>query len=132
MRIILFRSYENLKLYVILCIFCVLMIFYIYQIIHSFPNKFKSLSSKFPIFFFYNNEDKAVSRFFFDAYFDRYCVNVALNNSTHSILIIRESIAVIKFMKEMLLNKKRRWYSLCYNSMVLPRFLANFIVVCNI
>ena len=36
---------------------------------HSFPNKF-------------------LISFFFDAYFHLYCANVALNNSTHSILII--------------------------------------------
>ena len=47
MRIIFFRTYEGLKLYIILCIFCVLMIFYIYQTINSFPDKFKSLPSKF-------------------------------------------------------------------------------------
>ena len=47
MRIILFRTYELLKLYIILCIFHVLISFDIYQTIHSFPNKFQSLSSKF-------------------------------------------------------------------------------------
>ena len=31
MWIILFRTYERLKLYMILCMFCVLIIFYIYQ-----------------------------------------------------------------------------------------------------
>ena len=47
MKIILFRAYEHLKLYIILYIFYVLIIFYIYQTIHSFPNKLKSLPSKF-------------------------------------------------------------------------------------
>ena len=41
MKIILFRTYEDLKLYIILCIFHVLKILYIYQAVHSFPNKFK-------------------------------------------------------------------------------------------
>ena len=67
MRIVLFRSYEHLKLHIILRIFCVLIIFYIYQTIHSFPNKFKSLPSKFHKFFCYNNEDKTTSSFFFAA-----------------------------------------------------------------
>ena len=35
MRIILFRTYEHLKLYIILYIFHVLMIFFIYQTMHS-------------------------------------------------------------------------------------------------
>ena len=47
MRIILFRTYELLKLYIALCIFHVLISFDIYQTMHSFPNKFQSLSSKF-------------------------------------------------------------------------------------
>ena len=36
MRIILFRTYEHLKLYIIPRISCVLIIFYIYQTIHFF------------------------------------------------------------------------------------------------
>ena len=88
MRIISFRSYEHLKLYIILCIFCVLVMFFIYQIIHYFLNKCMSLPSKFQKCFYNNNEDKAVSVFFFDAYFDWWCVNVALNTSRHRILII--------------------------------------------
>ena len=88
MRITLFRTYERLKLYVILCIFYVLIISCIYQTIHSFPNKFKSLTSKSHKNFYYNSEDKAVSNFFFDAFFNRQCVHVALNSSKHSILII--------------------------------------------
>ena len=47
MRIISFKTYEHLKLYIILCIFRVLNTFYIYQTIHLFPNKFKSLPFKF-------------------------------------------------------------------------------------
>ena len=47
MGIILFRTYELLKLQVILCIFHVVISFDIYQTIHSFPNKFQSLPSKF-------------------------------------------------------------------------------------
>ena len=47
MRIILFRTYEYLKLCIILYIFHVLRIFYIYQTISYHSNKFKSLSSKF-------------------------------------------------------------------------------------
>ena len=60
MKIILFRTYEHLKLYIILSIFHVL---YIYQTIHSLANKFKSLPSKFRECFWYNSEDKAVSNF---------------------------------------------------------------------
>ena len=36
MRIILFRTYEYLKLYIVLSVFHVLIIFYIYQTLHSF------------------------------------------------------------------------------------------------
>ena len=46
---------------------------------HFFPNKFKSLPAKFRKCFWYNCED---------AYFDRKCVNAALNNSAYSILNI--------------------------------------------
>ena len=63
---ILFRTYEHLKLYIILCISHALISFYIYQTIHSFPNKFNSLPSKFRKCFQYNSENKAVSSFFFD------------------------------------------------------------------
>ena len=52
LSIILLRPYEHLKLYIILCIFHVLRTFYIYQTIHSFPIKFKSLPSKFRKRFF--------------------------------------------------------------------------------
>ena len=88
MRIILFRNYGSLKLYIILYIFYVLIIVSIYQTIHSNNNKFKSLPSKFRKCWYYNSEDKIVSSFSFDTYFDRQYVNVALNNSTHSVLII--------------------------------------------
>ena len=47
MRKVLFRTYEHLKLYIILGMFYVLMTFHIYQTIHSIPNKFNSLLSKF-------------------------------------------------------------------------------------
>ena len=47
MRMMFLRTYELLKLDIILCIFHVLISFYIYQTKHSFPNKFKSLPSKF-------------------------------------------------------------------------------------
>ena len=50
MRIFLFRklkAHNHLKLFIILYIFHVLKTFYIYQTIHLFPNKFKSLPSKF-------------------------------------------------------------------------------------
>ena len=121
MRIILFRSYEHLMFYIILCVFCALVIFYIYQIMHCFSNKFKSLPSKFPKCFCNKNENKTVSSFFFDACFDCQCVNVALNNSSHSILILVKSIAVINFMKEILLAKKEMVGTnyLCYNSMAI-------------
>ena len=52
MRIILIRRYEHLKLYVIICIFRVLIIFYIYQTMYSFlinsslcPPNFANVSS---------------------------------------------------------------------------------------
>ena len=70
MKIILFRTYEHLKLNIIICIFHVLITFYIYQAIHSFPNKFNSLPSTFRKCFQYNSEDKVISRFFFDAQLD--------------------------------------------------------------
>ena len=47
MRMILFRPYKHLKLYIILRIFYVLITFYIHQTIHSIPNKFNFLPSKF-------------------------------------------------------------------------------------
>ena len=47
MRIILFRTYEHLKLYIILYIFHVSITFFICQTIRSLPHKFKSLPSKF-------------------------------------------------------------------------------------
>ena len=75
MRIILFRTYEHLKLYIILRIFHILKTFYIYQTLHSLSNKFKSLLSKFRKVLWYVREDKAVSSFFFDAKFDRQCEN---------------------------------------------------------
>ena len=50
-KIILFRTYEHLQLYILLLIFHVLTTFYIYQTIHLFPNKFNSLPSKFRKFF---------------------------------------------------------------------------------
>ena len=73
MRIILFRTYEHLKLYIILRIFHILKTFYIYQTLHLLSNKFKSLLSKFRKVLWYDREDKAVSSFFFDAKFDRQC-----------------------------------------------------------
>ena len=48
---------------------------------HYLPNEVKSLPWKFRKLFSYNNEDKPVSSFFFDSYFDSYYVNVALNDS---------------------------------------------------
>ena len=60
MRIILFRTYEHLKLYIILCIFCVPISLDIHQSKHSFPNKFKSLLSKLSKCFWYNANNKAV------------------------------------------------------------------------
>ena len=71
MRITLLRTYECLKLYFILYIFCSVIIFYIYQTMHSLSNNFKSLLSKFCKYLKYNSEDKAVSGVFFDSYFDR-------------------------------------------------------------
>ena len=64
MRIVLFRTYELLKLYIILCIFYVPIIFYICQTIHSFPKKFKSLPFKFLKCFLCNSDDKAVLSLF--------------------------------------------------------------------
>ena len=46
MKIILYRTYEHLQQYIILYIFHVLIIFYIYQTVHYFPNKFKFFLSK--------------------------------------------------------------------------------------
>ena len=48
---------------------------------HYLPNEVKSPPWKFRKLFSYNNEDKPVSSFFFDSYFDSYYVNVALNDS---------------------------------------------------
>ena len=47
MTIILFKTYEHLKLYTMLCIFHVPIYLYIYQTIHSSPNKFKSYPPNF-------------------------------------------------------------------------------------
>ena len=43
MRAILFRYYEHLKLCIVFFVFHVLIIFYIYQTIHSRPDKFSTL-----------------------------------------------------------------------------------------
>ena len=56
--------------------------------------------------FLYSSEDKAVSSFLFEALFDRWCVNVTLNNSTHIFWSLVESIGIIKYMKETLLTEK--------------------------
>ena len=63
--LILFRSYEHLKLYIIIYIFDILIIFFIYKAKHFLPIKFKSLPSKFRKCFQYKNEDKNVSGVFF-------------------------------------------------------------------
>ena len=96
------------KLYITICIFCVLIIFYIYQTIHIFPNKFKSLSSKFREYFLvWQCEDKEVPNIFFDAYFDRICVHIALNKILSIVFwSLVESIRVIKYMKEILLAER--------------------------
>ena len=44
---ILFKRNQGLKLYIILCIIHLLIIFIIYQSIHSFSNKWKVLTTKF-------------------------------------------------------------------------------------
>ena len=59
-----------------------------------------SLPSKFQKCFYNNNEDKAVLVFFFDAYFDWWCVNVALNTSRHSIKRDCIRCAIIPCSKE--------------------------------
>ena len=48
-------------------IYYMLITSYLYQTIHSFPNKLNSPSSKFRKCFEYDSEDKAVSSFFFNA-----------------------------------------------------------------
>ena len=51
---------------------------------YSFSNKYKTLLIKFcRSSSIINSEDKKVSNFIFDVYFDRKCENVASNNSTH-------------------------------------------------
>ena len=73
---------------------------------HYLPNEVKSLPWKFGKLFSYNNEDKPVSSFFFDSYFDSYYVNVALNDS------MDQWEKVGKWKK--FYWQKKRWYSLCY------------------
>ena len=48
----------------------------------------------------------AVSSFFFNRKFHRYCVYAALNNFTHIFRSLLESIGVIKKMKEILPTEK--------------------------
>ena len=77
MGIISSRTNERLKVCIILWIFCVLIIFYTYQNIHSFSNKFKSIPSKFCKCFYYNSEDKALFQVFYSM---RMIVNVYIES----------------------------------------------------
>ena len=70
MTLILFKSNKCLKLRVIFCIFNILINFIIYKIIHSFPNKSKSLPTKFCKCFWYNIKEIKVLSFICDAYSD--------------------------------------------------------------
>lgn len=64
--------------------------FMIYQIINSFPSKWKPLPTKFRKRFLYFRKDNNVSSVIFGVYVNLKCVNVASNNFMYSILIIRE------------------------------------------
>ena len=70
MIISLFKSCALQQQQMILYIFHVLIIFYIYQTIHSFPNKFKYLLTKFRRCLQQNSEGKTVSSFIFHGHFD--------------------------------------------------------------
>ena len=74
MRIILFRTDGYLKLYVFFCVIRVVTISSSYQIINSFPNKLKSLPSKFCKSFWYKSDHCVKSiqiRSFFWSVFSR-------------------------------------------------------------
>ena len=87
----MFRNYEHLKLYIILCIFCILIIFYIYQTIYCFPNKFKCFPSKF----------------FLWCIFSSLICKCSVKLTLHMVFwSLKKSVAVIKFMKEILLTKE--------------------------
>ena len=70
MRTVLFKSNQGSKFYIIRSILYILVIFKIYQTIHSFPGKCEPLLTKFHKSFLYNSEDNNVSRVIFDVYFD--------------------------------------------------------------
>ena len=99
----LFKSNQRLKFYIILSILHML-IFIIYQSIHSFHSKSKPVPTRFHKPFSYKSEDNNLSSVACDLYFDLQCVYVA---STHSILIYNatvfwrliKSIGAIKYVK---------------------------------
>ena len=89
MRTVLFKTNQLLKLSIILSLLYISIIFIIYYTIHFFLRKPTSLPTKFRKRFLYNNENTNVSSVNFDVYFHLWCVNVASNNSTLIILIIK-------------------------------------------
>ena len=69
-RTISFKSNQRLKFYIILSISHVLVIFMVYQTIHSFPNEWKLLPTKFCKSIICNTENHNVSSVIFDVYDD--------------------------------------------------------------
>ena len=70
MRTILFESNQHLKLYVILCVLHILIMFMIYQSLHHFPNKWKPWPTTFCDFLLYICDLNYISSFIFYVYFD--------------------------------------------------------------
>ena len=70
MRTILFESNQYLKLYVILCVLHILIMFMIYQSLHHFPNKWKPRPTTFCDRLLYICDVNYFSSFVFYVYFD--------------------------------------------------------------
>ena len=70
MKAILLKRNQCLKLYIVHGVLQVLTILIIYQATHCFPNKCKTLPTKFWRHFQYNSEHNEVLSIFFDVRLD--------------------------------------------------------------
>ena len=87
--------------------FCVLIIFYIYQTIQSFLINSNLYPPSFANVFSITVKIRQFPVSFFDTYFDLSGVHVALHNSLHSILIINRSSRSHSVYKKHFNNRKR-------------------------
>ena len=97
-KFVFFKIYEHFKIiYYSLYILCSNNFLHLRN--YTFFLLKNYLPSRFCKLFYYNNKDKADSGFFFDAYFAHWCVDIALNNYTHSIFIINNTNRSHKCMR---------------------------------